>query len=121
MAQTFGGTLGTVLAASRIAGFVSAVIVLLVTSLFVKLLTAKDQYSIAVLRAVGFTAADIQRQYAWRVFLILSAGIFLGTILAGTLGETLSAAAVLSLIHISWSSTGMAARCLSRDIRSTTG
>lgn len=97
MAQTFGGTLGTVLAASRIAGFVSAVIVLLVTSLFVKLLTAKDQYSIAVLRAVGFTAADIQRQYAWRVFLILSAGIFLGTILAGTLGETLSAAAVSSL------------------------
>ena len=62
-----------------------------------KLLTAKDQYSIAVLRAVGFTAADIQRQYAWRVFLILSAGIFLGTILAGTLGETLSAAAVSSL------------------------
>ena len=97
MTQTFGGTLGAVLAASRIAGFVSAVIVLLVTSLFVKLLTAKDRYSIAVLRAVGFTGADIQRQYAWRAFLILAAGIFLGTILAGTLGEKLSAAAVSSL------------------------
>ena len=97
MAQTFGGTLRSVQAASRIAGIVSAVIVLLVTLLFVKLLAAKDRYSIAVLRAVGFTGSDIQRQYAWRAFLILAVGIFLGTILAGTVGEKLSAAAVSSL------------------------
>ena len=97
MAQTFGGTLRSVQAASRIAGIVSAVIVLLVTLLFVKLLAAKDRYSIAVLRAVGFTGSDIQRQYAWRAFLILAVGIFLGTILAGTVGEKLSATAVSSL------------------------
>ena len=65
--------------------------------MFVKLLTAKDRYSIAVLRAVGFTGSDIQRQYAWRAFLILVVGIFLGTILAGTVGEKMSAAAVSSL------------------------
>ena len=97
MAQTFGGTLRSVQAASRIAGIVSSVIVLLVTLLFVKLLAAKDRYSIAVLRAVGFTGSDIQRQYAWRAFLILAVGIFLGTILAGTVGEKMSGAAVSSL------------------------
>jgi len=83
MEQTFGGTLQSVQAASRIAGLVSAVIVLLVTLLFMKMLTAKDRYSIAVLRAIGFTGSDIKRQYAWRAFLVLS----------GTLGEKLSAAA----------------------------
>ena len=93
MEQTFGGTLQSVQAASRIAGLVSAVIVLLVTLLFMKMLTAKDRYSIAVLRAIGFTGSDIKRQYAWRAFLVLSAGILLGTVLAGTLGEKLSAAA----------------------------
>ena len=41
MEQTFGGTLQSVQAASRIAGLVSAVIVLLVTLLFMKMLTAK--------------------------------------------------------------------------------
>lgn len=97
MAQTFGETLGSVRMASVMAVLVSAVIVLLVTLLFVKLLTAKDRYSIAVLRAVGFTSSDIQHQYAWRALLILAAGILLGTILAGTLGEKLSAAAISSL------------------------
>lgn len=97
MTQTFGGTLRSVRSASMIAVFISAVIVLLVTLLFVKLLTAKDRYTIGVLRSVGFTVSDIQCQYAWRVVLILAIGIFLGTILAGTLGEQLSAAAISSL------------------------
>lgn len=97
MVQTFGGTLHSVWSVSMIAVFVSGVIVLLVTLLFVKLLTAKDQYSIAVLRAIGFTGSDIQSQYVWRSLLILAMGILAGTILAGTLGEKLSAAAISSL------------------------
>lgn len=97
MAQTFGGTLHSVQTAALMAMVISAIIVLLVTLLFVKLLTAKDRYSIAVLRAVEFTASDIQRQYVWRAILILVAGIFLGTILAGTLGEKLSAVAISAL------------------------
>lgn len=97
MTQTFGETLQSVQTASMMAVLVSAAIVLLVTLLFMKLLTAKDRYSIAVLRAVGFTRLDIQRQYAWRALMILAAGIFLGTVLAGTLGEKLSAAAISSL------------------------
>lgn len=97
MAQTFGHTLQSVRAASLAAVLVSASITLLVTLLFMKLLAAKDRYAISVLRAVGFTQSDIRRQYAWRVAFVLASGIILGTILAGTLGEKLSAAAISSL------------------------
>lgn len=96
MAQTFGQTLQAVRAASFTAVLVSAAITLLITLLFMKMLAAKDRYSIAVLRAVGFTGSDIRRQYAWRAVLVLAAGICLGTVLAGTLGEKLSAAVIAS-------------------------
>lgn len=96
MAQTFGQTLQSVRAASLAAVLVSAAITLLVTLLFMKLLAAKDRYSISVLRAVGFTGSDIRRQYAWRAAFVLAIGILSGTILAGTLGEKLSAIAVSS-------------------------
>lgn len=97
MAQTFGQTLQAVRKASRIAFLSAAAVTLLVTFLFMKLLAAKDQYSIAVMRAVGYTSFDISRQYAWRAAIVLAAGIVLGTILAGTLGESLSGMAVSSL------------------------
>lgn len=96
MAQTFGQTLHAVRTASAAAVLVSAAVTLLVTLLFIKLLAAKDRYSIAVLRALGFTGSDIRRQYAWRSVFVLAAGIILGIILAGTLGEKLSAAAISS-------------------------
>ncbi|WP_334304762.1 hypothetical protein, partial [[Clostridium] symbiosum] len=35
-------------------------------------------------------------QYAWRAVSVLSIGIILGTVLAGTLGENLAAAAISS-------------------------
>lgn len=96
LSQTFGQTLQAVRTASEIAVLAAAAVTLLVTLLFMKLLAAKDRYSIAVLRAVGFTGSDIRRQYAWRAAMILTAGIILGTILAGTLGEKLAGMAISS-------------------------
>lgn len=96
MAQTFGQTLQAVRTVSFTAVLVSAAITLLITLLFMKMLAAKDRYSIAVLRAVGFTGSDIRCQYAWRAVLVLAGGICLGTVLAGTLGEQLAAAVISS-------------------------
>lgn len=96
MAQTFGQTIQSVQTASFTAILVSAAITLLVTLLFMKLLVAKDRCSIAVLKAVGFTGWDIRCQYGWRGALVLAVGIALGTLLAGTLGEKLSAIAISS-------------------------
>lgn len=94
--QTFGQTLGSVRTASLVAVLIAAVIIFLVTLLFMRLLAAKDRYSIAVMRAVGFTGSDIRRQYTWRAVLVLLIGIALGTLLAGTLGEQLSGMAISS-------------------------
>ncbi len=97
MAQTFGQTLHSVKTASLVAILAAFAVTLLVTLLFMKLLAVKDRYSIAVMRASGFTGSDIRAQYAWRAAFILAAGIIAGTILAGTLGEKISGMAMSSI------------------------
>lgn len=96
ISQTFGQTLLSVKSASVAAGIAAAAVTLLVTLLFMKLLTAKDRYSIGVMRSIGFTSMDITKQYAWRAVLVVIAGIILGTVLSGTLGERLAGAAISS-------------------------
>lgn len=95
--QTFGQTLKSVRTASLTAVSISVAITLLITLLFMKLLTTKDRYSIAVLKSIGFTNSDITRQYVWRIFAVMMAGIVLGTLLAGTLGERMAGAVITSL------------------------
>ena len=96
VAQTFGQTLRSVKSASQIAILAAAFITLLVTLLFTKMLISKDRYSIAVMRALGFTGSDIRSQYIWRAVTVLTAGILTGTILANTLGEQLAGLAISS-------------------------
>lgn len=96
VAQTFGQTLRSVKSASQIAILAAAFITLLVTLLFTKMLISKDRYSIAVMRALGFTGSDIRSQYIWRAVTVLTAGILAGTILANTLGEQLAGLAISS-------------------------
>lgn len=94
--QTFGQTLLSVKIASYIGIFAAMALTFLVTLLFMKLLTAKDRYSIGVIRALGFTKADIKKQYIWRSVFILTAGVIIGTVLAGTLGEKLASVVIAS-------------------------
>ena len=69
---------------------VALVITVLVTLLFMKMLVAKDRYSIAVMKAFGFTNSDIKVQFVSRSIFVLIIGIILGTLLANTLGELLA-------------------------------
>jgi len=96
IAQTFGQTLRSVRTASLVSALAAAIITLLVTLLFLKLLVAKDRHFIAVMKAVGFTNADVKKQYVWRMASVLVIGIAFGTLLAGTLGEKLTALAISS-------------------------
>ena len=96
ISQTFGQTLRSVRAASLAAVGVAIAITLLVTLLFLKLLIAKDAYSIAVTKAIGYTNRDLKWQFAFRMLWVAVAGILLGTILAGTLGEKIVAMAISS-------------------------
>ncbi|PKO19204.1 MAG: ABC transporter permease [Chloroflexi bacterium HGW-Chloroflexi-10] len=92
--QTFGSTIRSIGKASYAAITAALIITVLVTVLFMKMLVAKDRYSIAVMKAFGFTNADIKAQYLSRAVFVLIAGIFLGTLLANTVGEYLAGAVI---------------------------
>ncbi len=94
--QTFGSTISSVGKASVAAIAVALIITGLVTLLFMKMLVAKDRYSIAVMKAFGFTNSDIRAQYVTRSVFVLIVGIVLGTLLANTLGEVLAGMVISS-------------------------
>jgi putative ABC transport system permease protein len=94
--QTFGSTINSVGMASFAAIAVGLFITVLVTLLFMKMLVAKDRYSIAVMKAIGFTNSDITVQYVMRSVFVLVVGIVLGTLLANTLGEVIAGRVISS-------------------------
>lgn len=94
--QTFGSTISSVKRASFASIMIALVITLLITLLFMRLLIAKDRYSIAVLKALGFTNSDVRAQYISRSVFVLIAGMILGTLLANTLGELLARTVISS-------------------------
>jgi putative ABC transport system permease protein len=94
--QTFGSTISSVEMAAYAAVAVALVITVLVTLLFMKMLVAKDRYSIALMKAFGFTNSDIKSQYVSRTVFVLIVGIVLGTLLANTLGEMLAGLVISS-------------------------
>lgn len=68
----------------------------LVTVLFIKMLVIKDRYPIAILKSIGFTVADIKRQYLTRSISVLVLSVIIGTIMANTLGELVGVAIISS-------------------------
>jgi putative ABC transport system permease protein len=94
--QTFGSLINAVRTASFAAAAVALFITALVTLLFMKMLVTKDRFSIAVMKAAGFTNSDITQQYVSRSGFVLIGGIVLGTLLANTLGEQLAGAVISS-------------------------
>lgn len=85
--QTFGGITSAVKKASYAAVAASAMLTVLVTLLFIKMLVTKDRHAIAVLKSLGYKKEDICSQYTARSAFILIAGVLIGIILANTLGE----------------------------------
>ncbi|WP_099469284.1 ABC transporter permease [Konateibacter massiliensis] len=94
--QTFGSTINSIKKASYGATVAALIITILITLLFIKMLVAKDRYSIAVMKALGFTSSDIRVQYASRSISVLLVGIIAGTLLANTLGEVLAGMVISS-------------------------
>jgi putative ABC transport system permease protein len=94
--QTYGSTIIAIGRASYVSAGIALGIMVLVTLLFIRMLVAKDRFSIAVMKAFGFTNSDIKAQYVARSGFVLIVGIILGTLLANTLGEALAGAVIAS-------------------------
>jgi putative ABC transport system permease protein len=103
IAQTFGSTISSVGKASYVAIAVALSITVLITLLFMRMLVSRDRYPIAVMKAFGFTNADIRKQYVARSVFVLAAGMLIGMVLANTMGEKLAAALIASFGAVSFS------------------
>lgn len=92
--QMFGPTINSIKIASYAAIGVTVLLTVLVTVLFMKMLVAKDRYSIAILKSMGFTSKNIRGQYLTRSVIVLMLGVVIGTIMANTLGEYVGVAII---------------------------
>jgi putative ABC transport system permease protein len=95
--QTFAGTIDQLNLLTIVAIAVAVIVAILITSLFLKMLIAKDMSQIAIMKGLGFSLQNVQSQYITRALLVLNSGIILGTIFANTVGQNLIGA-VLSIV-----------------------
>jgi putative ABC transport system permease protein len=87
LSQTLGTTisqLSTVTAGAITLGLVVSV---LITSLFFRMLIAKDTRRIAIMRSIGFSQRAVRLQYLASSLLLLVLGIGVGTLFSNTLGQ----------------------------------
>lgn len=89
LSQTFGNTINQLKLFTVIAIIIALLVAVLITSLFLKMLVAKDYSQIAIMKSIGFSVHDIRKQYVTRSLLVLGIGILLGTIVSNTLGQGL--------------------------------
>ncbi|RLL48296.1 ABC transporter permease [Oceanobacillus piezotolerans] len=94
--QTLGSIISAVEMGSYASIAIALVITILITSLFMNMLLAKDKYQVAVMKAFGFTNTDIQLQYITRSVFVSIIGIVIGTLLANTIGEKLAGLVISS-------------------------
>lgn len=85
--QTFGDTLKQLKAIRTITILVAVLMACLITSMFLKMLIAKDRAQIAIMKNIGFASHDIISQYVIKTIIVLAIGIVLGTVLCNSLGE----------------------------------
>ena len=95
--QTFKNTIDQLQLLTITALLIVGIITVLITSLFLKMLTAKDRSQIAVKKAIGISSKNIRLEYLTKALIVLNLGIIVGSFSANTLGEKIIGAA-LSLI-----------------------
>lgn len=90
IAQTFGGMKRQLKEVINLVIILAIGIVTLITILFLKMHVVKDYSSIAVMKAIGFSAKDIINQYMAKTSVVTLIGVMLGTLIAGTMGQKIS-------------------------------
>ncbi|MDR7385357.1 ABC transporter permease [Promicromonospora iranensis] len=94
-------TLGVLIDSMRAAAWVALVfglgVVVLITSLFLKLRLARDRSNMGVLSAIGFSAKELVGQVRTKTLLVVAAGTAAGLVLAATAGQSLASAALTAV------------------------
>jgi putative ABC transport system permease protein len=92
VAQTFGNTMKQLRLITVVASVIAIFVSVLITSLFLKMLIAKDYSQIAIMKSIGASLQDTRIQYVTRALLVLNIGIIVGTIISNTFGQNLVSA-----------------------------
>lgn len=99
-AQTFGSTESSVRTSSIVAIVMAAVISLLVSALFHRMMLAKKAKDMALSFALGFTQKELRERYTMNSLLLAGISILLGILLVLLLGDPLGSA-ILSMFGAS--------------------
>jgi putative ABC transport system permease protein len=89
VAQTLGNTIQQLRKVTLAAVVVGLLVAMLMTSLFLNMLIARDASQIAIMKGLGFSPRHIRIQYLTRAIALLVVGITLGTLFSNTVGQRL--------------------------------
>lgn len=92
LAQTFGNTIEQLRLITIVAIVIAIFVSILITSLFMRMLIAKDTARITIMKSIGASLQDVRTQYVTRALVVLNIGIVLGTIVSNTIGQYLVSA-----------------------------
>jgi len=98
--QTFGNTIKQLKFFSMLITITTIFIAGLITSLFLKMLIAKDESQLLIMMRIGFSIRNLKIQYMIKMVFILGIGIVIGTIISNLIGEPV-VSAILSFIGVS--------------------
>ncbi len=90
--QTMGETIRRLEFITFLSIMTALIVSVLITSLFLKMIIAKDASQIAIMKSLGFSIKDLRIQYTVRALAVLGGGIISGTIAANTIGQSLVSA-----------------------------
>lgn len=85
--QTLGVVARQVQLATTTVMIIAILMVAFIVILFMKLRLTKDVSQISIMKAIGFTNSDVRRQYLYKMIIVSSAGIIIGTIISNIVGE----------------------------------
>lgn len=89
LSQTLGATIKQLKLVTVFAIVIAIALAILITTLFFKMMIAKDESQIMIMKSLGFTYKNIRIQYMTRATFVLFIGIGFGTFIADTLGQGL--------------------------------
>src|SRR5690606_26948328 len=98
--QTFGNTIEQLRVFSMLIAIIAIFVAILITSLFLKMLIAKDTSQLAIMKSIGFSTKNLKIQYVISMIFVLILGIFIGTIVSNTIGENI-VSTILSFMGVS--------------------
>ena len=92
LSQTFGQTAAQLKMVVTVAAASALLITVLITALFIRMLTAKDRQEILTMKRLGFSTEHIGDQYLYRSLAVLITAVLLGMLLSSTAGQSLAGA-----------------------------